>query len=31
LIGVLSLRELLFFTIHHHDHHLHTLQRDYAQ
>lgn len=30
LIGVLSLRELLFFTIHHHDHHLHTLQRDYA-
>lgn len=30
LIGVLSLRELLFFTVHHHDHHLHTLQRDYA-
>lgn len=30
LIGMLSLRELLFFTVHHHDHHLHTLQRDYA-
>lgn len=30
LIGILTLRELLFFTIHHTDHHLHTLQRDYA-
>jgi hypothetical protein len=30
LIGMLSLRELLFFTVHHHDHHLHTLQRDYT-
>lgn len=30
LIGWLTLRELLFFTIHHHDHHLHTLQRDYG-
>jgi hypothetical protein len=30
LIGVLSLRELLFFTVHHHDHHLQTLQRDYG-
>lgn len=30
LIGILTMRELLFFTIHHIDHHLHTLQRDYA-
>jgi len=30
LIGILSLRELLMFTVHHHDHHLQTLQRDYA-
>lgn len=30
LLGMLTLRELLFFTIHHHDHHLHTLQSDYA-
>jgi hypothetical protein len=30
LIGWLTLRELLFFTIHHHDHHLETLKRDYA-
>ncbi|MBI1318997.1 MAG: hypothetical protein GC168_08610 [Candidatus Hydrogenedens sp.] len=30
LIGLMSLRELLFFTVHHHDHHLNTLQRDYA-
>jgi len=29
LIAVMSLRELLFFTIHHTDHHLNTLQRDY--
>lgn len=31
LIGVLSMRELFYFTAHHHDHHLHTLQRDYGQ
>jgi len=30
LIGILTMRELLFFTAHHIDHHLHTLQRDYA-
>lgn len=30
LLGKLSLREILFFTIHHHDHHLETLKRDYA-
>lgn len=30
LLGKLTLRELLFFTIHHIDHHLHTLQRDYT-
>lgn len=30
LIGWLTLRELLFFTIHHHDHHLDTLKRDYT-
>lgn len=30
LLGKLTLRELLFFTIHHHDHHLHTLQSDYS-
>jgi hypothetical protein len=31
LLGKLTLRELLYFTIHHHDHHLQTLQRDYAR
>lgn len=30
LLGKLTLRELLFFTMHHHDHHLHTLRKDYA-
>jgi hypothetical protein len=30
LLGKVTLRELLFFTIHHHDHHLQTLQHDYA-
>lgn len=30
LLGKLSLREVLYFSIHHHDHHLQTLQRDYA-
>lgn len=30
LLGAMTLRELLFFTIHHHDHHFETLQRDYA-
>lgn len=30
LLGKLTLRELLFFTIHHHDHHLHTLKSDYS-
>ena len=30
LMGQLSLREVLFFTIHHHDHHLETLRRDYG-
>lgn len=29
LLGKLTLRELLFFTMHHHDHHLHTLRKDY--
>jgi hypothetical protein len=31
LIGMLTMRELLFFTIHHHDHHLHTLQTLYTR
>lgn len=30
LMGLLSLREVLFFTIHHHDHHFATLTRDYG-
>lgn len=30
LIGWLTMRELLMFTIHHHDHHLETLKKDYA-
>lgn len=30
LLGKMSLREILYFTIHHHDHHLNTLKRDYG-
>jgi len=30
LLGQMTVRELLFFTIHHHDHHLQTLKRDYT-
>lgn len=30
LLGKLTLRELLFFTVHHHDHHVQTLKSDYA-